>query len=112
MRCLSRLVLCLSLPLLALIVGGDGQSAPTPQVTIAWDDAVNTTQDGYIVQRRSNTPGSAYFDLASVDATTRTYTDTAVVRNQRVCYVVEAFQDDPQEVSAPSNEVCIRVRPN
>jgi hypothetical protein len=96
--------------LLALIVGViPMQPAPAPHVTLAWDDMQNTTQDGYLVRRRADTPGSAYFTLASMDAATRTYTDTAVVVNQRVCYVVEAFQN-PQEVSAPSNEVCTRVR--
>ena len=110
MRATSRLLLCLGMQLLPLIVGVvPMQSAPTPHVTLVWDDTVNTDQEGYLVRRRANTPGSAYFTLASMDATTRTYTDTAVVVNQRVCYVVEAFRN-PQEVSAPSNEVCTRVR--
>ena len=110
MRPSSRLLLCLGMQLLPCIVGVvPMQPASTPRVTLAWDDTQNTTQDGYLVRRRADTLGSAYFSLASVDATTRTYTDTAVVVNQRVCYVVEAFQN-PQEVSAPSNEVCIRVR--
>jgi hypothetical protein len=106
----SRLLLCLVMQLLPLIVGVvPMQPAPTPHVTLAWDDTKNITQDGYLVRRRADTPGSAYFALASVDATTRTYTDTAVVVNQRVCYVVEAFQN-PQVESAPSNEVCTRAR--
>jgi hypothetical protein len=116
MRTTSRLWFCLVLQLLPLMVGvAPITPASTSRVTLVWDDWVNTDQDGYVVWRRPNRSNSVYIALVSVDATTRTYTDTTVVVNQRVCYVVEAFRDpqevsDPGEVSAPSNEVCTRVR--
>ena len=111
MHSTSRLYLCIVVQLLVLI-GGVAQTWPasTPHVTLVWDDTVNTDQDGYLVRRRVGTPGSAYATLASTDAATRTYTDSAVVVNQKVCYVVEAFQNTDGDVSPPSNEVCIRVR--
>ena len=111
MHSTARLFLCLVMPLLVLI-GGVTQAWPasTPHVTLAWDDAVNTTQDGYLVRRRASTQGSTYATLASTDATTRTYTDAAVVVGQKVCYVIEAFQNADGDVSPPSNEVCVRVQ--
>jgi hypothetical protein len=111
MRSLSRLSLCIVVQLLVLIVGGAPTwPASTPRVTLAWDDTVNTDQDGYLVRRRAGTSGSAYATLASTDATTRTYIDSAVVVNQKVCYVIEAFRNADGDVSSPSNEVCLRVR--
>ena len=83
--------------------------APPAQVQLVWDDRVNTTQDGYLVQRREQSPPGAYRTLASTDAQARTYTDRAVVKNQRVCYVVRAFRNAGAQVSVPSNEVCVRV---
>jgi hypothetical protein len=87
-------------------------SAQAPQVTLAWDDLINTDQDGYLVQRRADALGSAYSTLASTDAATRAYTDRAVVYNQRVCYVVLTFRNWDSSVTGPSNEVCHRVRRN
>jgi hypothetical protein len=111
MRSTFRLSLCIVVQLLVFIIGvAQLRAASTPHVTLAWDDTVNTDQDGYLVRRRAGTPGSAYATLASTDAATRTYTDSAVVVNQKVCYVVEAFQNADGAVSPPSNEVCIRVR--
>ena len=110
MRSTSRLSFWIVIHLLVLI-GGVAQTWPasTPHVTLAWDDTVNTTQDGYLVRRRAGTPGSAYATLASTDAATRTYIDSAVVVNQKVCYVIEAFRNADGDVSPPSREVCIRV---
>jgi len=106
----SRLYLCIAVQLLVFIVGvAQTQPASTPHVTLAWDDTVNTDQDGYHVRRRAGTTGSAYATLASTDAATRTYIDSAVVVNQKVCYVIEAFRNADGDVSPPSREVCIRV---
>jgi hypothetical protein len=77
---------------------------------LAWDDFVNQTQDGYLILRRDQQGDALYDVIAAVDATARQFMDQTVVRNDRVCYVVEAFRN-PGLVSGPSNEVCVRVRP-
>jgi hypothetical protein len=113
MRSTFRLSLCIVVQLLILIVGVvQTWPASKPHVTLAWDDTVNTAQDGYLVRRRAGTSGSAYTTLANTDATTRTYIDISVVVGQKVCYVIEAFENADGDVSPPSNEVCIRVRSN
>ena len=63
-----------------------------------------------MITRREATAGSAFVPLASVGPTTRTYTDSAVTKGQRVCYVVVAYRE-PGEVSGASNEVCTRIKP-
>jgi hypothetical protein len=98
---------------LGLGLSWPGRLTAPPQtgvVVLAWDDFVNETQDGYLILRREDRAGTLYDVIAAVDAVTRQFTDQTVARNDRVCYVVEAFTN-PGLVSGPSNEVCVRVRP-
>ena len=85
--------------------------APPPgaPVELAWDDTQNTAHDGYEVSRREDISGSAWVVLAHTAAQTRTYRDTAVLMNQRLCYVVRTIAQGGQVQSAPSNEVCAKV---
>jgi hypothetical protein len=95
--------------LVGLLGAAPRPDLPPPAVTLAWDDTRNVDHDGYAVQRREERRGSGSIVLASVDPTTRTYTDRAVLKRQRLCYVVVAYRNDG-EMSAPSAEVCTRVR--
>ena len=81
----------------------DAQAA---SLGLRWQDVVNTTQDGYIVQRRLNTASSPYVEVGRTSKTTTAYIDNDAADSQAYCYQVLAFRVTPEQVSVPSNEAC------
>lgn len=84
--------------------------AQTTQVLLSWQDTVNTTQTGYLVERRVRQPSGSLSDwmtLATVDASQRAYTDAQPAAGVDNCYqVVTQSGNGP---SAPSDQACVLV---
>ena len=98
--------LCTTLTTLALLTS----TAHAARIGLAWDDTQNTTQTGYVIERRVNTPGTVYAELARVPGVSvRTYTDTTAAEGGQYCYQVRAYVTTPAQVSLPSNAACAQA---
>lgn len=85
-------------------------TAQAARIGLAWDDTQNTTQTGYVIERRVNTPGTVYAELARVPgAAVRTYTDATAAEGGQYCYQVRAYGATLAQVSLPSNEACAQA---
>lgn len=73
--------------------------AQAASVSFTWDDTTNTTQDGYVLQRRVNNSGSAYGEVLRTGKTARMATDSTVVDGQGYCYRLAAFRIVPVQTS-------------
>jgi hypothetical protein len=85
---------------------GTGVYAQAAMIALTWQDATNTTHDGYVMQRRTNVATSPYGEIGRTAKTVMAFTDTSVVDGQGYCYRVAAFRAAPAQISPYSNEVC------
>jgi len=76
-------------------------------IHMVWEDGVNTTHSGYIIERRLNSAGAMFAEVGQVGAAVLEYMDSTASDGTSYCYRVMAFQVSDGMVGPPSNEACV-----